>query len=281
MSKAQHNTEQHNTTKLSTAQNNTAQHNTTKLSTAQHNKAQNSTAQHNKAQNNTTKHRTAQHNTAPHNTTKQNTAQGQYRAQQDKPNRSVTDLNELGDLAHLHPEVPEAEEVLGSRGRQTDQHHQQVRHGQVHQEDVGGTAHARVPPDSEADEAVAAQPDDEDDEEEDDEKPAKDDGDEGLVQIVVVVVVVVIVDDVVGEIVGEVEDEGGGVEAHVVVVHRGRGSWVGGRSGSWCKTFRRRGPSGTSQEVRTSVWCPSFLQHRIRYVRTVHLSPGSLKSRFT
>ena len=164
--------------------------------------------------------------------------------------------------------MPEAEEVLGSRGRQTDQHHQQVRHGQVHQEDVGGTAHARVPPDSEADEAVAAQPDDEDDEEEDDEKPAKDDGDEGLVQIVVVVVVVVvIVDDVVGEVVGEVEDEGGGVEAHVVVVHRGRGSGSAGGPGAGA----RRSGGGDRRErlKRCARACGARVSYSIGYATSV------------
>ena len=140
---------------------------------------------------------------------------------------ALTDLNELGDLAHLHAEVPETEEVLSSRGRQTDENHQQIRHRQVHQENVGGAAHARVAPDGEADEAVAAQADDEDDEEKHDEEPAEDDGDEGLVQVVVVVVVVLVVDAaIVGEVVGEVQDEGC-VEGHIVAAHRSCGGCAG------------------------------------------------------
>lgn len=100
---------------------------------------------------------------------------------------SDTDLDILGDLAHLQPQVPDAKEVLNRGGWQADEPDQQVRHRQVHQEDVGGTAHARVPPHREADQAVSAQPDDEDDDKEDDEEPLEHEGGDGLLGVVDVI----------------------------------------------------------------------------------------------
>ena len=62
------------------------------------------------------------------------------------------------DTAH----VPRLIDVLQHRRRQTDQHDQEIRYGQIDDKVVGHSAHALVPPHREADEEVADDADDED-----------------------------------------------------------------------------------------------------------------------
>ena len=75
----------------------------------------------------------------------------------------TTYLQIFDDLAHDAAEVPRLGDVAHDRRWQTDGEDEEVSDGEVDDEVVGDSAHARVAPDGEADETIADEPSDEDD----------------------------------------------------------------------------------------------------------------------